>query len=120
MMLVCARARDRQDTQPPPPRAAHTYALVGVKIGHQQGSLARTRTRFECTRLDNLVRHEGGDIGRFAEELMSPRGVSLPHQLHAALQVGLPLGPALLLLPSLGRKVAAVEDQVRLNPVTQE
>ena len=72
------------------------------------------------TRLDNLVRHEGRHVGRFAEELVSPRGMSLPHQLHAALQVGLPPGPALLLLPSLGRQVAPVEDQVRFNPVTQE
>lgn len=66
------------------------------------------------------MRHERRDVGRLAKELVRSRGVTLPRQLHPPLQVGLSPGPALLLLPRLGGQVATVEDQVRLNPMTQE
>lgn len=72
------------------------------------------------THLNNLVRHEGCHVGGLAEELVRPRGVPLPRQLHAALQVGLSPGPSLFLLARLGGKVASVEHQVGLHPVTQE
>lgn len=51
--------------------------------------------------LNEVVGHKRGDVGCFGEELERPRGVSLPQQLHASLQIGLSLDPSLLLLPAL-------------------
>lgn len=84
---------------------------------HQAGKRQKDQ---DHARLNNLVRHERGHVGGFAEELVRARGVSFPHQLQAALQVGLPLGSALLLFPCLGGKIASVEDKVGLHPVAQE
>lgn len=59
--------------------------------------------------LNQVVGHEWGDVGSFGEELVRPRDVALPEQLHASLHVGLALDPSLLLLPALRRQVATVE-----------
>ncbi len=102
---------------PPPPMASTTHA-IGLNRPERAHPPPSAPRRSAC--LNNLVRHVRGDVGRLAEELVRPRGVPLPHQLQAALQVGLPPGPALLLLPRLRRQVSAVEDEVGLDPVAQE
>lgn len=64
---------------------------------------------YVCAYLNQIVSHERGDIGSLGEELVRPRGVALPEQLHASLHVGLALDPSLLLLPALRWQVATVE-----------